>query len=180
MTADALGPYAWLVREGHPAILTEAVRLFGTREGTGPVNNPVILDWAREVGGDVEDVYKTDAVPWCGLFVAVCCHRAGLDMPVHPLWALSWSAWGHPVDLPMLGDVLTFTRPGGGHVGLYVGEDREAYHVLGGNQSDAVSVARIGKTRHYASRRTLWKIAQPDNVRRMFLKPSANLSTNEA
>jgi cell wall-associated NlpC family hydrolase len=36
----------------------------------------------------------------------------------------------------MLGDVLVFRRGGGGHVALYVGEDEEAFHVLGGNQAD--------------------------------------------
>ena len=36
----------------------------------------------------------------------------------------------------MLGDILTFKRNGGGHVGLYVGEDKDCYHVLGGNQGN--------------------------------------------
>jgi hypothetical protein len=42
-----------------------------------------------------------------------------------------------------LGDVLAFVRNGGGHVGLYVDEDASAYHVLGGNQSDRVSITRV-------------------------------------
>jgi hypothetical protein len=50
------------------------------------------------------------------------------------------------------GAVLVFEREGGGHVGFYVGEDGTSYHVIGGNQGDAVSVARIAKTRLVASR----------------------------
>jgi len=34
-----------------------------------------------------------------------------------------------------------------GHVGFYAGEDERAYHVLGGNQSDSVSITRIPKDR---------------------------------
>lgn len=180
LPSNGRAPYDWLRLEQHPAILVQAVKLLGTREAPAGVNNPVIMAWAQEVGGAVEDVFKADEIPWCGLFMAVCCKRAGLETPPHPLWALSWAAWGHPVDVPMLGDVLTFVRPGGGHVGLYVGEDDKAFHMLGGNQGDAVSVARIAKARHYATRRTVWKVAQPDNVRRVLLKPSGNLSINEA
>jgi hypothetical protein len=48
---------------------------------------------------------------------------------------------------PGLGTILVFSRGSGGHVGVYMGEDSTHYHVLGGNQSDRVSVARIPKTR---------------------------------
>jgi hypothetical protein len=47
---------------------------------------------------------------------------------------------------------LVFKREGGGHVGFYLGEDASSYQVLGGNQDDAVSVARLPKTRLIASR----------------------------
>jgi hypothetical protein len=40
------------------------------------------------------------------------------------------------------------TRESGlGHVGFYVGEDAGAYRILGGNQSDSVSLAWIRKDR---------------------------------
>jgi cell wall-associated NlpC family hydrolase len=79
----------------------------------------------------------------------------------------------------MLGDVLVFTRKGGGHVGIYVGQDKSCYHVLGGNQGDRVSIVRIEKTRCIGVRRTKWKISQPKNVRIIFLPDSGNTSTNE-
>lgn len=59
----------------------------------------------------------------------------------------------------MLGDALTFKRNGGGHVGIYVGEDSTCYHVLGDNQSNMVCITRIEKTRCSGIRRTEWKIA---------------------
>jgi hypothetical protein len=80
----------------------------------------------------------------------------------------------------MLGDVLTFKRNGGGHVGIYVGEDQTHYHVLGGNQNNSVNVARIAKSRLTQARRTAWKIAQPANVRKVHLEPKGVITTNEA
>jgi uncharacterized protein (TIGR02594 family) len=171
--------YGWLAREPGPKMLIEALKLFGTLEAPGAKNNPVIVAWAKEVGGEVGDVYKADAIPWCGLFMAVVARRAGKEPPKHPLWALSWSAFGTHVDRPMLGDVLAFARSGGGHVTLYVGEDGEAYHCLGGNQSDTVCITRIAKGRLYAARRPLYRV-QPDNVRVVHLAASGELSRDEA
>lgn len=171
--------YAWLAREPGPKMILEALKLFGTMEKPGAANNPTILAWAKEVGGDVADIYKADSIPWCGLFMAVVARRAGKEPPKHPLWALSWSAFGAKSPAPALGDVLVFTRGGGGHVGLYVGEDAFAFHVLGGNQSDRVCIARIAKARLYAARRPLYRV-QPTNVRPIRLESTGALSLNEA
>lgn len=172
--------YLYLTRERHPRILLEAIRLLGTRELSGAANNPTIISWAREVGGWIGDWYKKDSVPWCGLFMAVVCKRARLPYKQTALRALSWSAWGDHASIPMLGDILTFTRKGGGHVGIYVGEDDACYHVLGGNQSDSVSIMRINKNRLYAARRTKWKWAQPKNIRRIYMDGIGSISSNEA
>ena len=96
-----------------------------------------------------------------------------------PLWALNWGNFGVHTKQPMLGDVLVFIRNGGGHVGLYVGEDAEAYHVLGGNQSDSVCFTRIAKARLYTARRPEYNL-QPANVRVVTLAKSGAVSVNEA
>ena len=171
--------YAWLAREPGPKMIVEAIKLFGTMEKPGSANNPTIVAWAKEVGGEVADVYKADIIPWCGLFMAVVAKRAGKEPPRHPLWALSWSAFGAKADRPALGDVLVFTRSGGGHVCLYVGEDASAFHVLGGNQSDRVCITRIAKARLYAARRPLYRV-EPANVRPIRLEATGALSLNEA
>ena len=171
--------YGWLAREPGPRMIVEALRLHGTFEAPGTANNPKIIAWAREVGGEVADVYRADNIPWCGLFMAVVAQRAGKAFPPHPLWAFSWSAFGSKTTLPKLGDVLVFVRNGGGHVALYVGEDAEAYHCLGGNQSDTVNIRRITKGRLYAARRPAYH-NQPANVRRIHLAAGGTLSLNEA
>lgn len=170
--------YAWIDHvEELPRMVAEARKLYGTLETPGPGDSPTIMSWAREMG--LEHVYTADSVAWCGLFVAVVAHRAGKETPAQPLWALNWAHFGKDVGQPGLGDVLTFVRPGGGHVGIYCGEDQGAYHVLGGNQGDAVSIARIGKERLYRARRPLYR-TPPSSVKPVILAPTGALSVNEA
>lgn len=172
--------YEWLEKEGGPKMIVEALKLYGTTESPGVTNNQTIINWADEVGGSVEDVYKADSIPWCGLFMAVVAKRAGKIAAKDPLWALNWGNFGGKANIAMLGDTLVFVRKGGGHVGLYVGEDATAYHVLGGNTADKVSIARIDKKRLYAIRRPIYSIAQPENVRKIILAANGALSTDEA
>lgn len=171
--------YAWLadyVADGHPHMMVEAVSLYGLKEGPGAADNPIIVGWATENG---IKGYVHDQTPWCGLFMAHCAHVAGHPLPQDPLWALNWSRFGISVDAPSFGDVLAFVRPGGGHVGMYIGEDDQAYHVLGGNQGDSVGFARIDKTRLRAARRPLYK-SVPKQIRPLALAATGNLSSNEA
>lgn len=169
--------YDWLKSEIAPRILVSAVKQFGVKEIVGRAHNPVIMGWAKELG--LDKVYTEDEIPWCGLFIAHCAHTAGTQVVDRPLWALNWAKYGNKVDVPMLGDILTFKRNGGGHVGIYVGEDATYYHVLGGNQNNSVSVSRIAKSRLHQARRTAWKVAQPANVRQVILAAKGTITTNE-
>lgn len=171
-------PYAWLATEPGPRLLTVALSLYGTAEKPGPGNNPSIIEWAKATG--LYKVYKADSIAWCGLFMAYCALQAGWEPPLNPLGARNWQAFGVKAETPMLGDVLVFSRKGGGHVGIYVGEDDTAFHVLGGNQSDMVNIKRVAKNRFLQARRCKWKIAQPGNVRVVQLAASGKLSANEA
>lgn len=172
--------YRFLLSEKSPKILIEALKLYGTKEVMGKGSNPVIISWAVEIGGWVQSYYKSDDIPWCGLFMGVVAKRAGFPFNQKILTAAAWQEWGVPVLEAMLGDVLIFTRRGGGHVGIYVGEDDDYYHVLGGNQADAVSIVRIHKDRLTAVRRCRWKFVQPKNVRKIVIKPIGAVSENEA
>lgn len=169
--------YKWLELEDAPRHLLKAVELVGVKETVGPKHNPVILGWAKEVG--LENIYKSDEIPWCGLYAAVVMKRAFREPVKDPLWALNWNKFGVRVQEAMLGDILTFTRKGGGHVGFYVGEDVTAYHVLGGNQGNSVSVTRIAKSRLSQIRRPEY-INMPTNIRKIILAANGKLSQNEA
>lgn len=140
--------------EGSPLVwYEEALRLIGTKEDESYRSNPEILQWAKKLNID----YRTDDIPWCGLFVAHCIGATLPDeeLPSHPLAARSWAKFGGPSEA-MRGAVLVFWRDskasGRGHVGFYYAEDDEAFHVLGGNQSNAVNLARVAKNRLLAVR----------------------------
>lgn len=178
MTAKQAG-YEWLWDEPGPNMLVECLKLFGTKEAAGAKNNPTIVGWAKETN----TTYPGDSVAWCGLIMSVTAKRAGWDYypGKNALWARNWAIWGKGVKTAMLGDVLVFPRGNGGHVALYVGEDKTHYHILGGNQSDSVCIVRKAKTPILAIRRAPWKIAQPESVRRVFLSgKGAPLAGSEA
>jgi len=174
--------YEWLATVGVlPLTIQRGLELLGTVETPGKASNKVIMGWADEVGvPKLGYRYTGDDVPWCGLFAAVVSQRAGKPVPYGPLYALNWGNVGTPVKEPVLGDVLTFKREGGGHVGFYIAEDATAYHVLGGNQSDKVCVTRIAKNRLYRARRPAFKTALPASARRYLVQGSGALSQNEA
>ncbi len=161
-----------------PNLIKEAYSFIGLKEIVGPQHNPIIIEWAKGLG--LGNVYKNDEIPWCGLFVAQVCKQANKEIVKDPLWARNWLNFGTKEHTAMLGDVLVFSRGNGGHVGFYVGEDKKAYHILGGNQGNAVSVGRINKDRCLGIRRSKWKIAQPASVRQIFLSDTGVISENEA
>nr|WP_257015758.1 TIGR02594 family protein [Sphingomonas melonis] len=133
----------------------------GTREAAGAANSATILGWAKRLGTRVLGmVYNADSVPWCGVFVAVCLAEDGIAAAPLVVRATAWAAWGQALRPDRLapGAIMVFARPGGGHVGFYVGEDAMAYHVLGGNQGDAVTITRIAKSRCIARR---WPPGRP-------------------
>ena len=173
--------YSDLKNEYMIPIAREAMALFGTTEFAGNANNPVITGWAKEVNEKIGSFYQSDSLAWCALFMSVCAKRAGYTPPdgFDSLRAKSFAKWGDPiVGEPMLWDILVFERQGGGHVGLYVGEDKTCYHVLGGNQGDKVSFARIPKERLFAARRSPLNSC-PKNMRRIYREPKGLISHNE-
>lgn len=171
--------YQWLADLGDqlPRLVWEGLHDYGVKEVPGPGNNPVILRWAAEVG--LQRIYTADATPFCGLWMAAIVKRSGRDPVKDPLWALNWAKWGVDAGQPALGDILTFTRDGGGHVALAVAEDSTHYHVLGANQLDAVNIMRIEKKRLYRARRPVYK-NQPASVRPYIIGATGLTSTNEA
>jgi uncharacterized protein (TIGR02594 family) len=169
--------YEWLGLEDAPRHLLKAIELYGTTEVVGPKHNPVIMAWAQELG---LKQYTSDEIAWCGLYVAIVIKRADREVVKDPLWARNWNKFGIESKEPMLGDILVFSRGTGGHVGFYISEDDTSYHVLGGNQGNAVSIVRIAKNRLIGSRRPSYN-QKPLNIRKIKLDSAGiSISTNEA
>jgi uncharacterized protein (TIGR02594 family) len=164
-------PFNFLHNEPGPKMILEAIKHYGLREVIGKRDNPEIIQWAKELNSSY---YTSDSIPWCGLFIAICAHRAGKEIPKEFLRALSWSTWGK-ADFPAeLGSVLTFRRKGGGHVGMYVAEDSTHFYVLGGNQNDSVSVTRKPKFALVAARSS-YRL-RPANLRRIFVNAGGSIT----
>jgi len=140
---------------GDPPVVwyAEAARQYGTKEQPGPASNRTILKWASDRGIP----YRSDDIPWCGLFVAHCIGSTleREPMPGAPLRARAWERFGIATQ-PTKGAILVFWRgslqSGLGHVGFYAGEDKTALCVVGGNQSNQVSLAWIAKDRLLTAR----------------------------
>ncbi|QYY33781.1 TIGR02594 family protein (plasmid) [Cupriavidus pinatubonensis] len=161
--------------------LQTAFDLIGTRQKPGHGSNEAIIGWTTPLG--ILN-YNDDDIPWCGLFVAHCIGSQLPEeaLPNAPLLARAWRKFGREITA-QLGAVMVFWRnsPTGtlGHVGFYWAEDDEAFHILGGNQSDAVSVTRIAKQRLICAR---WPSTglKPMSVSRFANNHGELLSTNEA
>lgn len=108
-----------------PVWMREARRYLGLREIVGRGSNPTIMSWAKRLGGWVASFYNDDDIPWCGLALAawVAITLPEEPLPSNPLGALNWRTFGIALSTPALGAILVFSRSGGGHVGLYVGEE---------------------------------------------------------
>lgn len=171
--------WARYYNEPGPKILLEALKHYGTLEHAGHGSNPNIMQWAQELG--VSGWYTDDDIPWCGLFMGIIAKRAGYEPPRDFLAAKNWLNFGLtvPIHEPKLADIMVYSRPGGNHVALYMGENSHAYLNYGGNQSNAVGFAWIDKTRLIGVRRCPWKVGQPDNVRQIILTEDGQVSQNE-
>lgn len=139
-----------------PRWLTIARKYIGTREIKDPKHSSLITGWLVKLGA----WWRDDETTWCGVAVAAWMSEAGLPYPKHWYRAKAWSEYGSNLrsDKVAPGAILVFDRAGGGHVGLYVAEDNLYFHVLGGNQGDAVSISRIAKSRCTAIR---WPKGEP-------------------
>jgi len=112
-------------------------------------DNRYLKQWLRSDGATLGD---PKALPWCGDYVETCIknslpkeHFRG-PLGENPYWARNWLYFGLKCE-PCYGAVFVFSRGKGGHVGFGIGEDATDYYILGGNQSNAVTISRIAKGR---------------------------------
>ncbi len=126
--------------------LDEAWRLFGVHERSGGSDHPDIMSLYQEVG---HPGIAHDETPWCAAFLGACLERSG-QRSTRSLMARSYSQWGERLKQSRLGAIVVLSRgadPAYGHVGFWVGETASKLFLLGGNQSDSVSVDSFDKRR---------------------------------
>lgn len=114
----------------------------GTKEVAGAGNNASVISFYTEAGVP----QKEDAVPWCAAFVGAMLKRAGYK-GTSSLMARSYLNWGTELTKPRAGCVAVFKRgaPPAGHVAFVEEWEGNIVRVLGGNQSDAVTVTSYSR-----------------------------------
>ena len=164
-SVDPPGPLPWI---------TEAKTALGKNEAR---DRSWLVDWLKRDGRSIGDPGKN---PWCGDFVETCIRTGLPDEPLlgalgtNPYWARNWLLFGQETK-PVPGAVLIFERGSGGHVGFAVGQDDANFYVLGGNQSDSVTIARVAKSRLLGVRWPATFAPRPQRLPTM--KPGAFLTT---
>lgn len=174
--------------------IAEARKHIGIRENTSKTaHNPTLLamlDRMGEFSNESRAWWQDDETPWCGLFVGFCLGVSGRFVVKEWFRARAWeSSQMTKLDRPAYGCIVTFTREGGGHVGFVVGEDaRGNIMVLGGNQSNAVSIVPFAKTRvtgyywpsYWRNSQAVKSVPNDDRYELALLKSDGRLSNNEA
>jgi uncharacterized protein (TIGR02594 family) len=128
-----------------PGWLVLASAQLGLREGAGKANNPAVVQFFADSGFSG---IKTDSTAWCAAFVGAMLKRAG-HKSSGSLAARSYEAWGIGLKEPVLGCIATKKRGNSswqGHVFFVVGANKDTVYGLGGNQSDAVTVAAFKRS----------------------------------
>ena len=134
-------------------IVSIALSAIGTKEILGKENNHTILGWFEQLGFNW---IKDDETAWCSLFMNWVAWVAGVPRS-GKLNARSWLDVGKSIKVPVMGDVVVFWRESPqswkGHVGVFIKEDGDCIHVLGGNQDNEVKIKRYPKSRVLGYRR---------------------------
>jgi len=131
-------------------IYAAALPYLGTKETPGAATNPTITRWIKQAATWLD---KDDSeTPWCGAFRGHLGLQTATGCPPEHYRAAAWAKWGSPIDItkPLLwqrGDTIVMTRPGGNHVCLLDRIQGTKAYCLGGNQSDAVTIAPFPLTR---------------------------------
>jgi uncharacterized protein (TIGR02594 family) len=123
----------------------------GQSEMQGPKSNPVIAAYFRDAG---HPEIESDDVAWCAAFVGAMMQRGG-HKPTGSLMARSYLNWGQRIEEPRVGAVCVLPRtgdPNSGHVGFVVAWTDTTVSLLGGNQSNRVSVQEFQRERVLAYR----------------------------
>jgi uncharacterized protein (TIGR02594 family) len=135
-----------------PRWLTLAWEDLGIAETPGLRHTQRVLAYYADVG---HAQISNDETAWCAAFLGSCLERAGV-VSTRSLLARSYIDWGDPAPSPRPGTIAVLSRgddPALGHVGFVVGSTPTDIILLGGNQSDAVTVEVFPRARLLALRR---------------------------
>lgn len=152
------------VQADDPAHLKEAFRNLGLKEGKGAGNNPDVVAFFPEAG---HPEVRQDSVAWCAAYANAMLKRSGIE-GTGQLTARSFLKWGTETKSPKRGDIVVIKRGKStwmGHVFFFLGIVGDRIWGIGGNQSDAVTVASFAITDLLGYRRVPGATIRPEAER---------------
>lgn len=130
--------------KSEPTWLVPARKLVGLKEIVGSKHEAKVLEFFAEAG---HPEIHNDETAWCAAFANAMLRRAGYA-GTGALNARSFLTWGTKLDKPQPGCIVVFKRGNSGwqgHVAFFLADRGPKVEVLGGNQSNSVSIARYNK-----------------------------------
>lgn len=141
----------------------------------GRPGNPKILELYDTAAGwnDGAD-QREDHHMWCAGFVCTMLTKAGIDTP-QTMWSQAYKSYGSEVDWRDVTKIRKYDivvlksrrRPNGGHVGFCVGIWDEGLQILGGNQSDNLTISNYryqGSSLYITNVKRNWAIPEEFDV----------------
>ncbi|MDD5009389.1 MAG: CHAP domain-containing protein [Syntrophorhabdaceae bacterium] len=106
--------------------------------------------WGNNRGSDVRKYLGgRDGLPWCAGFVSYCAKKSGLYLP-YTLRAKDYLRIGKITSNPQSGDLIVFSRNGGGHIGIIEKVNKDKITTIEGNVGNyPARVKRITYTRSH-------------------------------
>lgn len=116
-------------------------------KGISESNNPDRVKWYHK-HTKLEEKYWKPEISWCASFMSAILFNSGYKSP-KTSWARDFANYGLKLSKPVKFCIMGFERndPGGdSHVTLWTGEETDSHYIcLGGNQGNAVSIAKYPK-----------------------------------
>lgn len=143
--------------EPMPPWMAEMHRRMGLHEGR---NNASLIEWLK-IGKYLGDPKE---LPWCGDAVETCfAKELPLEpLPANPFWAQGWIKFGKGLADPHVGAVGVIRwSASAGHVGIVAAAKAAQVCLLGGNQSNAITLAWFPRSKFIGFR---WPTTFPFKV----------------
>lgn len=134
-----------VVMSSEPSWLRNARELVGLKEIVGSRHEAKVVAFFAEAGHpEIHD----DETPWCAAFANAMMRRSGYAT-TGSLAARSFLTYGEALQTPIPGCIAVFKRGNSsweGHVAFFLRDLGSSVEVLGGNQSNSVSIMTMPKS----------------------------------
>jgi uncharacterized protein (TIGR02594 family) len=140
--------YKTELAEKKDKVLADYIRPFiGQKEVKGTQSNSFIL---KIINKFFPDWLDDSTISWCSMIMKYIFEKEGYQVSKATPAARSWLNVGTSLSTPIPEDCIVVIKRGSqewqGHVGIFMKEEGTYIWILGGNQSDSVSIQKFPKS----------------------------------